>query len=226
MAERGIEVPMQPYAGALLLIKDLTIPDTSSSTSKARPSFFDRSCVLKRLLRVLGQECPDEEFNIECDDPLIEGFMAGLETFMKFTVQKSIEQCEHRTSYFLYNDKRCIMLNEMRPTMNFLNDLKKAQCGSAEEDDDFHRRDRKRDSRGEKIPSMKMDAINTTALNAIGRKPPVAGQGAQPPVAQPPGSLQRMRNKNVNVHDVMQFMAEEKRFSRSNMLFLAYLKYK
>ncbi|KAH8240984.1 hypothetical protein KR026_009781 [Drosophila bipectinata] len=222
MAERGIEVPMQPYAGPLLLIRDLTIPDTSSSTSKTRPSFFDRSCVLKRLLKVLGQEYPDEEFNIECDDPLIEGFMAGLETFMKFTVQKSVEQCEQRISYFLFNDKRCIMKNEMRSTMTFLNDLEKADSGSSDEDD-FYRKHCNRESGDLKISRMKMDTTNTTALNAIGQKRPVGGQKAQPGA---PGNLQRMRNKYLNVHDVMQFMAEDKRFSRSNMLFLAYLKYK
>ncbi|KAH8335782.1 hypothetical protein KR074_001969 [Drosophila pseudoananassae] len=226
MEDRGIEVPMQPYAGPLLLIRDLPIPDTSSCTSNARPSFFDRSCVLKRILKVLGQEYPDEEFNIECDDPLIEGFMEGLETFMKFTVLKSIEQCEHRTGYNLLNDKRCFMDNEMRSTMDFLNNLELADCGSSDEDD-FYRRRRYPGTRGRKISSLKMATINATALNAIGRKPPVGGQLAQS--LYNPGALgnpQRIRYKYVNVRDVMQFMAEDKRFHRSNLLFLAYLKYR
>lgn len=232
MTDSGIEVPLQPYAGQLLLIKDLVIPDTSSSKSRARPSFFERSCVLKRLLRVLGQEYPNEEFNIESNDPLIEGFMAGLETFMRFTVQKSIEQCEHRTGYFLYSDDRCIMKNEMRSTMSFLNDLELADYGSSDDDNDFYRRRRYPGSRDHKSHSMQMDSINTTALNAIGavRKRPGDGPGTDP-VLYPGvvGNLNRplgFRCKYISIRDVMQFMEEDKRFSRSNLLFEAYLKYK
>jgi len=60
MSATAFTVPIQPYAGPLLIIKDLILPDAvpqdsskSANPAKKKPraSFFDRSGVLKKLVK-------------------------------------------------------------------------------------------------------------------------------------------------------------------------------
>ncbi|XP_017004006.2 transcription initiation factor TFIID subunit 4 [Drosophila takahashii] len=236
-----IEVPMQPYAGKLLVIKNLILPEVtpqdltkSSNLAKKKPraSFFERSSLMKKLLKNLTQANMADDIYMVDHEALLDAFLAALETYMKLVVQKTIALCEHRSGYHLYNDVRCVMKNDMRTTMMFLNDLEMADYGSSDDDAGFYRKHRTESADKEK-KGVRLESVNDTAMLAIGgRKRPAE---AAPPEATPSGSAavgppaQRpfgLRFKHLSIRDVLQFMEEDRRYSRSNMLFEAYLKYK
>ncbi|XP_039493417.1 transcription initiation factor TFIID subunit 4 [Drosophila santomea] len=240
----SIEVPIQPYAGQLLIISDLILPDSASQDAnktkvstkrKQRASFFDSSSIHKKIIKQLSQGNQADDISMSEKESLLDAFLAALETYMKHVVKKTIDLCEHRTSYHLYNDARCVMKNDMRTTMMFLNDLEMADYGSSDDDAGFYRKRRaENDDKERKV--ARLESVNDTAMLAIGgRKRPAEAPG---PEAAPSGSkggqvtgppVQRpfaLRFKHLNIRDVLQFMEEDSRYARSNMLFEAYLKYK
>ncbi|KAH8412801.1 hypothetical protein KR009_005803 [Drosophila setifemur] len=233
MSAKAIEVPLQPHAGKPMIIKNLIQPEigepnVSANKTKYRASYFERGGILKKLIK---HSNPEDEITMEANGPLLDGFLAALETYMKYVVKKVLEQCEHRTGYFLHNDERCVMTNDMRTTMSFLNDLEMADYGSSDEDASYYRKRRSgNDQKVVKVSNVHLESVNNTALKAIGgRKRPADGP-LDPSVLVNPlvNPLRQIgqRFKYVNVRDVLQFMEEEKRFSRSNLLFEAYLRYK
>ncbi|XP_017056814.2 transcription initiation factor TFIID subunit 4 [Drosophila ficusphila] len=245
MSAIPIEVPMQPYCGQLLIIKDLILPDAATQDSgksnnlvkkKTRPSFFERSSILKKIVKQMNQINQANEIRLVDFEPLLDAFLSALETYMKFVVKKAIELCEHRSGYHLYNDDRCVMKNDMRATMVFLNNLEMADYGSSDEDSGFNRKRRaENDEKGKKC--IRLETLNSTAMMALGsRKRPAEDAatpaGAAPSIsttAPPNPQVQRpfaLRIKHLNIRDVLQFMEEDRRYHRSNMLFEAYLKYK
>uniref|UniRef100_A0A6P4E602 Transcription initiation factor TFIID subunit 4 n=1 Tax=Drosophila rhopaloa TaxID=1041015 RepID=A0A6P4E602_DRORH len=234
-----IEVPIQPYAGELLIIKDLILPDVAkiemnkSNKKKTRISFFDRNSILKKILKHFAQNNKaDDICMVDCES-LLDAFLSALETYMKFVLKKTIELCEHRCGYHLYKDERCVMKNDMRTTMMFLNDLEMADYGSSDDDAAFYRKRRAETVEKEK-KSVRVESVNDTAMLAIGGRK----RGAEDPVTEPtPVAISApanvpvqkpfgLRFKHLNIRDVMQFMEEDRRYWRSNMLFEAYLKYK
>ncbi|KAH8351825.1 hypothetical protein KR084_000005 [Drosophila pseudotakahashii] len=236
-----IEVPMQPYAGQVIIIKDLILPGASPqdwtkssnlAKKKLRASFFERSSLLKKLLKHLTQANMADEFSMADHEALLDAFLAALETYMKSVVEKTIALCEHRSGYHLYNDERCVMKNDTRTTMMFLNDLEMADYGSSDDDAGFYRKHRAENAEKER-KGVRLESVNDAAMLAIGGRkrpaeaaPPEAtpsGSGSGGPAAQRPFGL---RFKHLSIRDVLQFMEEDRRYSRSNMLFEAYLKYK
>nr|XP_016933111.1 uncharacterized protein LOC108012319 [Drosophila suzukii] len=239
MSATAFTVPIQPYAGPLLIIKDLILPDAAPQDSsksanpakkKPRASFFDRSGVLKKLVKHWTQSNVVDEICFEDQEALLDAFLAALETYMKFVVKKTVALCEHRSGYHLYNDERCKMNNDMRTTMTFLNDLEMADCGSSDDDAGFYYKRRKQNTE-KQGKGVRFESVNDTAMLAIGgRKRPAeapvpegtpSDPGAKAPVKRPFG----MRFKHLSIRDVLQFMEEDKRYSRSNMLHEAYLRY-
>ncbi|EDW51823.1 GM14423 [Drosophila sechellia] len=237
-------VPIQSYAGQLLIVNDLILPDAGSQdASKAkvsmkknqRASFFDRNSIYKKIMKHLSQGNQADDINISEQEWLLDAFLAALETYMKHVVKKTIELCEHRTSYHLHNDQRCVMKNDMRVTMMFLNDLEMADYGSSDDETGFYRK-RRAENIDEERKVARLESVNDTALLAIGGRKRPAEQPA--PDGAPSGSkvgkvpcapIQRTlapRFKHMNIRDVLQFMEEDRRYARSNMLFEAYLKYK
>ncbi|EDV58020.1 transcription initiation factor TFIID subunit 4 [Drosophila erecta] len=244
MSILSIEVPIQPYAGQLLIISDLILPDAAPqdpnktkgwTKRKQRASFFDLSSIYKKIIKQLSPNNQAEDICISEQDFLLDSFLAALETYMKHVVNKIIDLCEHRTSYHLYSDERCVMKNDMRTTMMFLNDLEMADYGSSDDEAGFYRK-RRTENNDKDRKVTRLESVNDTAMLAIGgRKRPAEAPG---PGAAPGGSksgqvagaaTQRtfpLRFKHMNIRDVLQFMEEDRRYARSNMLFEAYLKYK
>ncbi|KAI8043319.1 transcription initiation factor TFIID subunit 4 [Drosophila gunungcola] len=239
MSIQPIEVPIQPYAGHLLIIKSI-LPDVapqdlnkSSKSKKSRPSYFERSSILNKLQKHFAANNQAAEIDLVDCESLLDAFLAALETYMKFVVKKTIELCEHRSGYHLFNDERCVMKNDMRITMTFLNNLEMADYGSSDDDAGFYRKRRAENVEREK-KSVRKESSNDTAMMAIsGRKRPAEVPSSEPtplPITAPAKvAVQRpfgMRFKHLIIRDVMQFLEEDRRYSRSNMLFEAYLKYK
>ncbi|KAH8398428.1 hypothetical protein KR215_001605, partial [Drosophila sulfurigaster] len=222
------EVPMRHYAGKRLLITDLIVP---GNREERRPSYFDRKGIEQMLLKYSAMEnvLRQGPFNEE----LVDGILSAVETYAKYMVKSVIELCEHRTGYWLYNDPRCVMQHDMRSTMMFLNDREAADFGGADDETPGHRSRWMKMKR--KLPGsssleheMRLESTNTTALLALGGRKPTAastsrfGSGvatALPPRAPP------LRAKRVVVKDIVQFMENNKRYARSQLLYEAYLTY-
>lgn len=152
MSSYPIEVPMQPYAGRLLIIEHLIVPDVSDdqrqgSGKKAivgpkfsdmpRPSFFEPKVIEKTLLKYCILEGISKDFK----DELVDALLSAVETYMKYLVRTVIELCEHRSGNNLYNDPRCVVQHNMRTTMMFLNDREVADYGCSDDDSAYgHRR--------------------------------------------------------------------------------------
>ncbi|KAH8341357.1 hypothetical protein KR059_004137 [Drosophila kikkawai] len=264
-SDTAIEVPIQPYAGQLLIIKDLVQPKPTEAGT--RVSFFERSVITKKLLKQLAQVegGKNEKISMLGYEPVVDGVLDALEAYMKLVVQKIVELCEHRCGYKLYMSNRFVIKNDVRTTMTFLHDLELADYGSSDDDEGFYRnvaelddrkerRNRKerkepkqqhRESKPQKNPhdekanirGLKASADSIAMLAFGSRKRPAAeasktnttaagaaatsnGSNAQkvvPPVVP--------RFKHVTIKDVLQFMEEDKRYYRSNMLHEAYMKY-
>lgn len=274
MSNRAIEVPIQPYAGQLLIIKDLVQPKAAESGPRA--SFFERSVVAKKLLRqlVLAEGGKVEKITMLGYEPLVDRFLDALEAYMKAVVQKVVAMCEHRCGYNLYMNGRFVLKNDVRTTMTFLNDLELADFGSSDDDEGFYRnmaeledrkerknrKDRKepKQQKESKAPKQQRESMapreqkepkiagrglkasaDNIAMLAFGSRKRAAedktastSRSAAADVAPiPSGSNAQQcvsavpRLKHVTIKDVLQFMEEDKRFSRSNMLYEAYLKY-
>ncbi|XP_034100745.1 uncharacterized protein LOC117565642 [Drosophila albomicans] len=222
------EVPMRHYAGKRLLITELIVPE---NREERRPSYFDRKGIEQMLLKYSAMEnvLRQGPFNEE----LVDGILSAVETYAKYMVKSVIELCEHRTGYWLYNDPRCVMQHDMRSTMMFLNDREAADFGGADDETPGHRSRWMKMKR--KLPGsssleheMRLESTNTTALLALGGRKPTAastsrfGSGvatALPPRAPP------LRAKRVVVKDIVQFMENNKRYARSQLLYEAYLTY-
>ncbi|XP_017067078.2 transcription initiation factor TFIID subunit 4 [Drosophila eugracilis] len=243
MSRIPVVVPIQPYAGPLLIIKDLILPESghpdpnktnNPTKKKARNSFFDRNSIQIKLAKLIGQGSQGDEGRIAGNDVLLDAFLAALETYMKFVITKIIELCEHRSGHALYNDDRCVMKNDTRTTMMFLNDLEMADYGSSDDDSGFYRKRRAETAEYGKSGVAFKSTLDTVSM-AFTRKRPAeapategtssvsnASSGSVVPIPRPYGQ----RYKHLNIRDVLQFMEENRRYSRSNMLFEAYLKYK
>ncbi|KAH8306041.1 hypothetical protein KR018_002075, partial [Drosophila ironensis] len=233
-ARRDLNIPVKKHANTRLIIKEKPLTPETFGKSKTRTSFFERACVLNKLNDLAEKEDHCEGFYVERSDSYVDAFMAALETYMEFVIKQVIEKCKHRTGYNLYNDERCVVKNDMRATMSFLNDLEMADNGSSDEGKDFYRKRRSGDSGDgdQRGGTVQLDSVNTTALQALGgvRKRPGEGSGdpATTPVA-PVNPAQRptgLRIKYISIRDVMSFMETNDRFRRSNLLYEAYLKYK
>ncbi|XP_016956577.1 uncharacterized protein LOC108029037 [Drosophila biarmipes] len=244
MSVIAFEVPMQPYAGPLLIIKDLILPDVAPqdpskplnpAKKKPRASFFDRSGILKKLVKHWTQSNVVNEYFFENQEALLDAFLAALETYMKYVVKKTVALCEHRSGYHLYNDERCEMNNDMRTTMMFLNDLETADYGSSDDDAGFYYKRRAGNDEKESR-AMRFDSVNDTAMLAIGgRKRPAealvpdgtpSGSNGDPASSAPMQRPFALRFKHMSIRDVLQFMEEDRRYARSNMLHEAYLRYR
>ncbi|XP_060655354.1 uncharacterized protein LOC132790723 [Drosophila nasuta] len=222
------EVPMRHYAGKRLLITELIVPE---NREERRPSYFDRKGIEQMLLKYSAMEnvLRQGPFNEE----LVDGILSAVETYAKYMVKSVIELCEHRTGYWLYNDPRCVMQHDMRSTMMFLNDREAADFGGADDETPGHRSRWMKMKR--KLPGsssleheMRLESTNTTALLALGGRKPTAASTlrlssgvatALPPRAPP------LRAKRVVVKDIVQFMENNKRYARSQLLYEAYLTY-
>ncbi|XP_030384523.1 uncharacterized protein LOC115631823 [Scaptodrosophila lebanonensis] len=267
-------VPMQPYAGQSLIIGNFPVPTKVESKSpalsgptpskqpklidmnmteqlgtkpKQRPSYFERSSIAKRILKY----CNIEECSDFSKDEAVELLLPGLETYMKYVVDRVIELCDHRSGYHLANDKRVKVEQDMRTTMMFLNDLEMGDSASSDGDGNYNRRRRWASSIRSRLmaPQPGMETANTTAMMALGpRKPnssdspgrneipvaPVPVQRQQRPQQQHQHQQQQQQQrqiqvsnyKRINIRDVFAFMSGEKRYNSSNMFFDAYLKYK
>lgn len=151
---RPIEVPMQPYAGKLLIIDQLVLPlnleelklkpptvkkTTSGFTlsDMLRISYFDPEVIEKTLITFCTLEGIAKQFK----NDLVEGMLAAIETYMMYMIKSVIELCEHRSGNNLFNDPRCVVQHNMRNTMMFLNDREVADYGCSDDDSAFgHRR--------------------------------------------------------------------------------------
>lgn len=150
---RPIEVPMQSYAGKLLIIDQLVLPlnpeelkqkppagkKTTGSTlaDMLRPSYFDSEVIEKTLITYCTLEGIAKQFK----NDLVEGMLAAIETYMKYMIKSVIELSEHRSGNSLINDPRCIVQHNMRTTLMFLNDREVADYGCSDDDSGFgHRR--------------------------------------------------------------------------------------
>ncbi|KAH8388124.1 hypothetical protein KR200_002613 [Drosophila serrata] len=135
----AFEVPIQPYAGQLLIIKDLLQPKPTEAGT--RTSYFDRCVIGKKLTKqmALVEGAKSDKISIHGHESLVDGILDALETYMKMIVQKVIELCEHRCGYRLYMNKRYVLKNDVRTTMTFLNDMELADYGSSEDDEGFYR---------------------------------------------------------------------------------------
>ncbi|KAH8293195.1 hypothetical protein KR044_011290, partial [Drosophila immigrans] len=228
-AELHYEVPMRHYAGKLLLITKLVVPENSE---ERRPSYFDRKGIEQMLLKYSKLE------NVARQGPfkeeLVDGILSAVETYAKYMVKSVIELCEHRTGYWLYNDSRCVMQHDMRSTMMFLNDREAADFGGMDDEAPGHRSrwmklKRKHPGSSSLEHEMRLESTNTTALLALGGRKPTAstariGVGAGPALALPPRAPP-LRAKRVIVKDIIQFMENHKRYARSQLLYEAYLTY-
>lgn len=152
MSNYPIEVPMQPYAGRLLIIEHLIVPDLSDDQKMAsgkkpipgpkfgdmpRPSFFEPKVIEKTLLKYCTLEGISKDFK----EDLVNALLAAVETYMKYLMRTVIELCEHRSGNNLYNDPRCVVQHNMRTTMMFLNDREVADYGCSDDDSAYgHRR--------------------------------------------------------------------------------------
>ncbi|KAH8233955.1 hypothetical protein KR032_005006 [Drosophila birchii] len=139
LSPTAFEVPIQSYAGQLLIIKDLLQPKPLEAGIRA--SYFDRSVIGKRLLKQmsLGEGGKGEKISMYGYDSVVDGFLDALEAYMKLIVQKVVEMCEHRCGYKLYMNKRFVLKSDVRTTMTFLNDLELADYGSSDDDEGFYR---------------------------------------------------------------------------------------
>ncbi|KAL7725974.1 hypothetical protein ACLKA6_016389 [Drosophila palustris] len=191
MSMRAIEVPMQPYAGKLLIIDQLVIPDSSdepapgkkeSSETKfsdmPRPSFFEPKVIEKTLLKYCTLENMPKQFK----DELVNGLLAAVETYMKHLIGTVIELCEHRSGNNLYNDPRCVVQHNMRTTMMFLNDREVSDFGCSDDDTNYGHRRRwmklQRNRTSNSVESeIRLESTNNTALLALGARKPT-GLGA------------------------------------------------
>ncbi|KAH8282765.1 hypothetical protein KR054_009628 [Drosophila jambulina] len=259
----AIEVPIQPYAGPPLIIKDLVQPKPVEAGT--RVSFFERSVITKKLLKQLAlvEGGKGEKISMYGYDSVVDGLLDALEAFMKVVVQKVVELCEHRCGYKLYMNKRFVLKNDVRTTMTFLNDLELADYGSSDDEEGFYRNmavleDRKerknrkerkepkpqkewkspKDQQEEKatIRGLKASADSIAMLAFGSRKRPMAKAPSSVNVTTnvnptpsgshaPQGVPMLPRFKHVTIKDVLQFLEEDKRYCRSNMLYEAYLKY-
>lgn len=141
---------MQSYAGKLLIIDQLVIPDSSDEpvpgkkensdtkfSDMPRPSFFEPKVIEKTLLKYCTLENMPKQFK----DELVDGLLAAVETYMKHLIRSAIELCEHRSGNNLYNDPRCVVQHNMRTTMMFLNDREVSDFGCSDDDTNYgHRR--------------------------------------------------------------------------------------
>ncbi|XP_064535352.1 uncharacterized protein nht [Drosophila montana] len=246
MSSYPIEVPMQPYAGRLLIIEHLIVPDISDdqrqgSGKKAivgpkfsdmpRPSFFEPKVIEKTLLKYCILEGISKDFK----DELVDALLSAVETYLKYLVRTVIELCEHRSGNNLYNDPRCVVQHNMRTTMMFLNDREVADYGCSDDDSAYGHRRRwmklqrnRTNNSGEN--EMRLESTNSTALMALGARKPIGPGGAGGQLtsgaAQPPQRSFIIRIKHMNVKDIIQFMEEEKRYNKSKLLYDAYLTYK
>ncbi|KAH8403039.1 hypothetical protein KR222_003555 [Zaprionus bogoriensis] len=196
MSCRAIEVPMQPYAGKLLIIDQLVLPlnldelkvkpptgKKTSSVSRlsdmSRLSYFDPEVIEKSLISFCTQEGIPKQFKNE----LVEGMLAAIETYMKHLVKSVIELCEHRAGSNLVNDPRCVVQHNMRTTMMFLNDREVADYGCSDDDSAHgHRRRWMKLQRNRSTNSMesemRLESTNSTALMALGARKPALGASA------------------------------------------------
>ncbi|EDW12848.1 uncharacterized protein LOC6577439 [Drosophila mojavensis] len=250
MASKPIEVPMQPYAGRLLIIENLIVPDLSDDeklsagkksfagpkfSDMPRPSFFEPKVIEKTLFKYCAVEGVTKDFK----DDIVNALLAAVETYVKYVMLSAIELCEHRSGNNLYNDPRCVVMHNMRTTMMFLNDREVADYGCSDDDSSYGHRRRwmklqrnRTNNSGES--EMRLESTNYTAMMALGARKPLrptgftapGGQapagGAQPP---PPRSF-IIRVKHMNVKDIIQFMETERRYYKSKLLYDAYLNYK
>ncbi|KAH8236287.1 hypothetical protein KR038_011248 [Drosophila bunnanda] len=135
----AFEVPIQPYAGQLLIIKDLLKPKPTEAGT--RTSYFDRCVIVKKLLKQLAlvEGGKSDKISMFGYDDLVDGFLDALEAYMKVVVGKVIELCEHRCGYKLFMNNKFVLKSDVRTTMTFLNDLELADNGSSDDDEGFYR---------------------------------------------------------------------------------------
>ncbi|KAH8377262.1 hypothetical protein KR093_004573, partial [Drosophila rubida] len=221
--ELQFEVPIRHYAGKLLTVTNLIMPQ---NTEERRPSYFDRKGIEQLLLKYSVMENVSRQGPFK--EELVDGILAAVETYAKYMMKSVIELCEHRTGYWLYNDPRCVMQHDMRSTMMFLNDREAADFGGTDDEAPGHRSrwmklKRKHPGGSSLEHEMRLESTNTTALLALGGRKPTASSAASalplPPRAPP------VRAKRVIVKDIIQFMENHKRYAKSQLLYEAYLTY-
>ncbi|ALC38262.1 nht [Drosophila busckii] len=245
---KPIEVPMQSYAGQRLIIAKPLVPEQQpkvnnkyNNQESARISHFESKSIERMLLSFCAVE--SISLNKHNADVLIEVLLAAVECYMKHLLSSTIELCQHRTGNRLYNDPNCVVNDNMRTTMMFLNDREVTGYGNSDDDTNYgHRRRWKKLQRNRNFTAcdneIRLETTNNTALLALGaRKPPTmgaaavaagssAGSAAKSSSAALPQRAFTMRIKHVNVKDVMQFMEDQQRYAKSKLLYDAYINYK
>jgi len=136
---------MQHYAGQLLIIDQLILPDSSDDLAMGkregkedvkpkfsdmpRPTFFEPKAIEKILLNY----CTSENVSKEFKDELMNGLFSAVETYIKHLLEKVIGFSVHRSINNLSNDLRCVVQLDMRTSMLFLNDRAASDFGSDDE---------------------------------------------------------------------------------------------
>ncbi|XP_017954560.1 uncharacterized protein LOC108649960 [Drosophila navojoa] len=249
MSSKPIEVPMQPYAGRLLIIENLIVPDPSDDdklsagkksfpgskfSDMPRPSFFEPKVIEKTLFKYCAVEGVTKDFK----DDIVNALLAAVETYVKHVIISAIELCEHRSGNSLFTDPRCVVKHDMRTTMMFLNEREVADYGCSDDDSAYGHRRRwiklqrnRTNNSGEN--EMRLQSTNYTAMMALGARKPLRPTGPSAPGAQaaagtvqPPPRPFTIRVKHMNVKDIIQFLEEERRYYKSKLLYDAYINYK